>query len=84
MKLNEEQKELYSLLVPRFGVLLSQEQVSKTLNISKVTLGRMRKQSIGISYIKNTSKGKNGEGSKILYPLQNVVRYLTENNVITY
>ena len=40
----------------------------------------MREQGIGASYKKLDSKSKNGT---VVYPLQEVVKYLTESNVKT-
>ena len=80
MKLTDEQKELYSLMLPIYGAMLNQGQTAKLLNVSKVTLARMRDTASGISYIKKDGKSNKGT---IFYPLQNVVKYLTENNVVT-
>ena len=40
----------------------------------------MREQGIGSSYKKLDSKSKNGT---VVYPLQDIVRYITESNVKT-
>lgn len=78
--LNEEQKELYSLLLKDYGAMVSQNNTAKLLSVSVCTLYRMREQGIGINYKKLDSKSKNGT---IVYPLQEIVRYLTESNVKT-
>lgn len=79
-KLTDEQKELYSLLVKDYGALVSQKNTAKILGISIATLYRMREQGIGAGYKKLDSKSKNGT---VVYPLQEIVRYLTESNIKT-
>lgn len=76
----DEQKELYSLMLPTYGALVKQNKTAETLNVSLATLYRMREQGIGPSYKKMDSKSKNGT---VVYPLQEIVRYLTESNVKT-
>lgn len=78
--LTDEQKELFSLLVKDYGALVSQKNTAKILNVSIATLYRMREQGIGASYKKLDSNSKNGT---VIYPLQEIVRYLTESNVKT-
>ena len=78
--LTDEQKELYSLLQPVYGAVLSQNDAGKCLKKSLPTLYRMRQQGIGPSYKKLDSKSKNGT---VVYPLQEIVRYLTESNIQT-
>lgn len=78
--LTDEQKELYSLLVKDYGALVSQKNTAKVLGVSIATLGRMRNQGIGASYKKLDSNSKNGT---IAYPLQEIVRYLTQSNIKT-
>lgn len=78
--LTDEQKELYSLMLPQYGAVLKQNDVTKVLNVSLATLYRMREQGIGAGYKKLDSKSKNGT---VVYPLQEIVRYLTESNVKT-
>ena len=73
--LTGEQKELYSLMLPAYGAVLSQNEASKCLKKSIPTLYRMREQGIGPSYKKLDSKSKNGT---VVYPLQEIVRYLTD------
>lgn len=80
MKLTDEQKELYSLMLPIYGAGVKQNKTAKILNVSLATLYRMREQGIGPSYKKLDSKSKNGT---VVYPLQEIVRYLTESNVQT-
>jgi len=76
----DEQRELYSLMLPTYGAILSQKETSKVLKKSIPTLYRMREQGIGVGYKKLDSKSKNGT---VAYPLQEIVRYLTESNVKT-
>lgn len=78
--LTEEQRELYSLMLPVYGAVLKQNETAKLLNVSIATLYRMREQGIGASYKKLDSKSKNGT---VVYTLQEIVRYLTESNVKT-
>jgi transposase len=78
--LTDEQKELYSLLVKEYGALVSQKNTAKILNVSIATLYRWRENSVGASYKKLDSKSKNGT---VQYPLQEIVKFLTESNVKT-
>lgn len=79
-KLSDEQKELYSIMLPVYGAVLKQNETAKLLNVSLATLYRMREQGIGAGYKKLDSKSKNGT---VVYPLQEIVRYLTSNNIVT-
>ncbi len=77
----DEQKELYSLLFKEYKkAQLSQKEASKILNVSIATLYRWRENGVGVGYKKLDSKSKNGT---VIYPLQEIVRYLTESNVKT-
>ena len=78
--LTEEQRELYSLMLPTFGAILSQKETAEAIKKSLPTLYRMREQGIGPAYKKLDSNSKNGT---VTYPLQEIVRYLTESNVKT-
>ena len=78
--LTDEQRELYSLMLPVYGALVSQKNTAKILNVSIATLYRMREQGTGASYKKLDSKSKNGT---VAYPLQEIVKYLTQSNVKT-
>ena len=78
--LTDEQREIYSLMLPIYGALVSQKNTAKILNVSVATLYRMREQGIGPSYKKLDSKSKNGT---VVYPLQEIVRYLTQSNIKT-
>lgn len=78
--LTDEQKELYSLMLPIYGAMVKQNNTAKILNTSIATLYRMREQGIGASYKKLESNSKNGT---VVYPLQEIVRYITESNVKT-
>lgn len=78
--LTDEQKELYSLMLPVYGAMVSQKTTAKILNVSIATLFRMRENGVGVSYKKLDSRSKNGT---IVYTLQEIVKYLTESNVKT-
>ncbi|MFW2557259.1 hypothetical protein [Aliarcobacter butzleri] len=78
--LTDEQRELYSLMLPVYGALVSQKTTAKILNVSIATLYRMRESGVGSSYKKLDSNSKNGT---VVYPLHEIVRYLTESNVKT-
>ena len=78
--LTDEQKELFSLMLPTYGATIKQSKATEILNVSIATLYRMREQGIGPAYKKLDSKSKNGT---VVYPLQEIVRYLTESNVKT-
>jgi len=78
--LTGEQKELFSLMLPTYGATIKQSKAVEVLNVSTATLYRMREQGIGPSYKKLNSKSKNGT---VVYPLQEIVRYLTESNIQT-
>jgi transposase len=78
--LTDEQRELYSLLVKDYGAMVSQKNTAKVLNVSIATLYRMRENGVGVGYKKLDSKSKNGT---VQYPLQEIVRFLTESNVKT-
>lgn len=78
--LTEEQRELYSLMLPVYGAMVNNKTYCKFRGISEATAYRERLQGIGPSYKKLDSKSKNGT---VVYPLQEIVRYLTESNVKT-
>ena len=78
--MTEEQKVIYSLMLSTCGAVVKQNKVTKILNVSLATLYRMREQGIGPSYKKLDSKSKNGT---VVYPLQEIVKYLTESNIAT-
>jgi len=78
--LTDEQRELISLMLPVYGAMVKQNKTAEILNVSLATLYRMREQGIGPSYKKLDSKSKNGT---VVYPLQEIIRYLTESNVQT-
>ena len=78
--LTDEQREIYSLMLPVYGAMVTQKTTAKILNVSIATLYRLREQGVGASYKKLDSKSKNGT---VTYPLQEIVRYLTESNVKT-
>ena len=78
--LTDEQKELYSLMLPVYGAVVKQNTTAKILNVSIATLYRMREQGIGAGYKKLDSKSKNGT---VVYPLQEIIKFITESNVKT-
>jgi len=78
--LTDEQREIYSLMLPQYGAVLNQKETAQVIKKSIPTLYRMREQGIGPSYKKCESNSKNGA---VVYPLQEIVRYLTESNVKT-
>ena len=78
--LTDEQKELYSLMLPLYGALVSQKNTAKILNVSIATLGRMRNQGIGATCKKLNSNCKNGT---VVYPLQEIIKYVSQSNVKT-
>lgn len=78
--LTDEQIQIYNTMLPVYGAVLKQNETAKLLNVSLATLYRQREQGIGASYKKLDSKSKNGT---VVYPLQEIVRYLTESNVQT-
>ena len=79
--LTDEQKELYSLMLPIYGAMVTQKNTAKILSVSIATLYRMRENGIGASYKKLDSNSKNGT---VVYPLQEIVKYLTQSNVKTF
>lgn len=78
--LTDEQREIYSLMLPVYGAIVKQTKTAELLNVSLASLYRMREKGIGPSYKKLDSKSKNGT---VIYPLQEIVRYLTESNIQT-
>lgn len=78
--LTDEQREIFTDMLPIYGALVKQKTTAEILNYSLATLYRMREQGIGPSYKKLDSKSKNGT---VVYPLQEIVRYLTESNIKT-
>ena len=78
--LTDEQKELYSLMLPIYGAMVTQKNTAKILSVSIATLYRMRENGVGASYKKLDSNSKNGT---VVYPLQEIVKYLTQSNVKT-
>jgi hypothetical protein len=67
-------------MLKEYGAIVKQNKTAEIINCSVATLYRMREQGVGPSYKKMDSKSKNGA---IVYPLQEIVRYLTESNVKT-
>ena len=78
--LTDEQKELYSLMLPIYGAMVTQKNTAKILSVSIATLYRMRENGVGVSYKKLNRNSKNGT---VVYPLQEIVKYLTQSNVKT-
>ena len=80
-KVTSEQKELFQTLFGTYKkAMLSRKQCAELIGVSVATLDRLKAEGIGVEYVKMSSKGKNGT---VKYPLQAIVRYLTENNVKT-
>ena len=81
-KLNftDEQKELYSLMLPVYGAMVKQNTTAKILNTSIATLYRLRESGVGPSYKKLDSRSKNGT---VVYPLNEIIKFITESNVKT-
>jgi predicted DNA-binding transcriptional regulator AlpA len=67
-------------MLPQYGAVLNQKETAQTIKKSIPTLYRMRERGTGPGYKKLESKSKNGT---VVYPLQEIVRYLTESNVKT-
>jgi hypothetical protein len=67
-------------MLPVYGALVSQKNTAKILSVSTSTLYRLREQGLGLNYKKIDSKSKNGT---VVYPLQEIVKYLTQSNVKT-
>lgn len=80
MKLTDEQLQVFNAMLPVYGAEVSQVNTGKILNKSSITLYRMREQGVGPRYKKGHSKSKNGS---VVYPLHEIVRYLTTSNVMT-
>ena len=79
--MTSEQKDLFQTLFETYKkALLSRKETAEIIGVSVPTLDRLKTQCIGIEYIKAQGKGKHGT---VKYPLQAIVRYLTENNVKT-
>lgn len=78
MKLTDEQRELYSLMLPVYSAVLKQNETVKLLNVSLLTLYRIKEQGIDASYKKLDNKSKN---RTVTYPLQEMVKYLTESTI---
>lgn len=79
--MTSEQKELFSTLFEAYKkAMLSRKETAKVIGVSVATLDRLKSEGIGVEYVKMSSKGANGT---VKYPLQAIVRYLTENNVQT-
>jgi len=78
---NSEQKELFQTLFGTYKkALLSRKETAGIIGVSVATLDRLKAQGIGVEYKKMDGKGKNGT---VKYPLQAIVRYLTDNHVKT-
>lgn len=76
-----EQKELFQTLFGTYKkAMLSRKQTAEVIGVSVATLDRLKAEGIGINYKKLAGKGANGT---VKYPLQAIVKYLTENHVKT-
>jgi hypothetical protein len=78
--LTDEQREIYSLMLPIYGAMVTQKNTAKILSVSIATLFRLRESGVGPSYKKLHSLSKNGT---VQYPLKCIVIYITESNVKT-
>lgn len=79
--MNDLQKELYNSLYKKYGkALLSKKETAEIIGVSIPTLDRMRVDGIGMDYKKMPSRSNNGT---VKYPLHEVARYLTEQNIKT-
>lgn len=74
-----EQKELYDVMLQAYGVLLSQKEAAKVLRVSPTTLFRMRVRGVRPKHIKLLTASKS-KSHRVMYPLQEIVKYLTEPN----
>ena len=72
--LTEEQLKLFHLLLDKYGAVLSVDQTAKIVKKSKAALFRERKAGIGMKYIQDNAN------SKVRYPLQEIVRYLSNTD----
>ena len=76
--MNNELKELIQNIVSETGTyILSEKQVSKLINKSTSTLGRWRKNKIGIEYRK---RGES-RNAAIEYTVQNVAKYILAHSI---
>jgi len=76
-KLTDEEQSLYSLLIDKYGVLVSATKVEELLKESKTTLYRKRKNGIGPKFLQDKSS------STIKYPLHEIVRYLCNTKEVS-
>ena len=76
--MENERVEIKEYLNKEYGTqLLSTAQVAEILNISKVTLGRWKKQGICLDYKQN----KNAKNAPVFYTLNTVINYIVDNNI---
>lgn len=77
--MNNELKELIQDIVGKTGgtYILNEKQVSKLINKSTSTLGRWRKNKIGIEY-RRRGEARN---AAIEYTVQNVAKYILSNSI---
>lgn len=68
------------MMLPIYGASVSQKTYCQITNISLATAYRMREQGIGAGFKKLDSKSKNGT---VVYPLHEIVKYLTSSNIET-
>jgi predicted DNA-binding transcriptional regulator AlpA len=75
----DEIKEIVKVIFERYkSINLSRKEASEVLNISIATLDRMRSRGEGPNYIKINPGTKSG---KILYPLSEIVKYITSEQI---
>lgn len=80
-KVTSEQKELFQTLFGTYKkAMLSRKETAEVIGVSVATLDRLKADGVGVEYKKMVGKGANGT---VKYPLQAIVRYLTENHVKT-
>ena len=78
--LNEEQRELYDVLIKDYGAMVSQKDTAKLIGKSIATLYRERVEGVGIPYKQGITRGKN---KAVHYPLQEIVKYITTDLIKT-
>jgi hypothetical protein len=80
--MHDEEKYLLDFLFSRYKKMeLSKKETANILNISTVTLDRLRNKAMGPSYKKMNSGSYNGT---IKYPLHEIAKYLANSNIKTF
>lgn len=65
--------KMLEILIEKYGLIISDKQLSEILNVSIATLYRMRERGDSPKYKKKNSKSKNGT---IVYNILDVIDYL--------